>query len=477
MKRQFLRVSIENLGPIASGEVEIRPLSVFIGPNNSGKTFLAQAIYALGKSFQKQPSWAPYRLNDGTRNELSGSLYRLLADATERSCEIKIADLPHPIAAEVTADYRSMQTDLASDIDKSLSTYLAVEHPGKLVRTGARKPLVLQVNERLLKIVAEPPGRAEITSDIAIPDTACVNREELNSQQIAGMTPRQVDWCTFLARKSWSRMLELNALPNQGLFYLPAYRSGLLQVFDTVARSSLLLLSAPWAPQLATTFSSAAQGILFDFVSQLPTWNDNLSENAPVEVMPAIELLENQLIDGKFVPGDIRIGESIFMYHQGRHSYPIWNASSMAAELAALDVLLRGRIRPGDLLIVDEPEAHLHPQNQRLIARVIVRLIRAGVRVICATHSSLFIQQLSNQLLVSLADEETRRRLDYSAVDILKEEELAVYLFQPRAGGSKIKPVPIVPGFGISEQEFLRVAEAIGEESYQITRTLAPANS
>ena len=37
---------MDNLGPIEHGEVELRPLTIFIGRNNTGKTYVAQALYA-----------------------------------------------------------------------------------------------------------------------------------------------------------------------------------------------------------------------------------------------------------------------------------------------------------------------------------------------------------------------------------------------------------------------------------------------
>lgn len=40
-------VKVSNFGPIASGSVELRPLTVFFGPSNSGKTFLATLVYGL----------------------------------------------------------------------------------------------------------------------------------------------------------------------------------------------------------------------------------------------------------------------------------------------------------------------------------------------------------------------------------------------------------------------------------------------
>lgn len=42
---------------------------------------------------------------------------------------------------------------------------------------------------------------------------------------------------------------------------------------------------------------------------------------------------------------------------------------------------------PGDLLIVENPEAHIHPQGQTAIASLLARTARSGVQVIIETHS------------------------------------------------------------------------------------------
>ena len=42
-----IRVSVTNLGPIKSGSVDLRPLTIFVGPSNTGKTYFAILIYAL----------------------------------------------------------------------------------------------------------------------------------------------------------------------------------------------------------------------------------------------------------------------------------------------------------------------------------------------------------------------------------------------------------------------------------------------
>ena len=42
--------SVRDFGPIGMAEVDVRPLTVFVGPSNTGKSFLAEALYAVHRS-------------------------------------------------------------------------------------------------------------------------------------------------------------------------------------------------------------------------------------------------------------------------------------------------------------------------------------------------------------------------------------------------------------------------------------------
>ena len=42
-----VRISVKDLGPIASGTIDLWPLTVFVGPSNTGKTYFAILLYAL----------------------------------------------------------------------------------------------------------------------------------------------------------------------------------------------------------------------------------------------------------------------------------------------------------------------------------------------------------------------------------------------------------------------------------------------
>ena len=57
----------------------------------------------------------------------------------------------------------------------------------------------------------------------------------------------------------------------------------------------------------------------------------------------------------------------------------------MVSELAPVVLYLRHLVQPGELLIIEEPEAHLHPGMQAAFTRELARLVTTGVRIVITT--------------------------------------------------------------------------------------------
>ena len=71
-------------------------------------------------------------------------------------------------------------------------------------------------------------------------------------------------------------------------------------------------------------------------------------------------------------------------------------SASSVKSLAGLAFYLRHTASRDGLLVIDEPELNLHPDNQRRIARILAEVARTGVRVLISTHSDYVIRELSN---------------------------------------------------------------------------------
>ncbi len=183
------------------------------------------------------------------------------------------------------------------------------------------------------------------------------------------------------------------------------------------------------------------------------------------------EVMEGKIIvepDADLVP--------TLAYEQHGHRIPIRHASSMVADLAPLSIWMERLLAPGDMLIVDEPESHLHPEAIRSVARVLVRLANAGVRVVCATHSSVLLHEISNAILRHEAGQlaAADRGAGYLRDDCLGSDDVAVHRFDRSAPESlaTVDPVKIDPLWGIPEDEFVKVAQDLADDSARLVGQL-----
>ena len=95
--------------------------------------------------------------------------------------------------------------------------------------------------------------------------------------------------------------------------------------------------------------------------------------------------------------------------------------------------------KPGDILIIDEPELNLHPENQRRMARLFARLVNAGIKVFISTHSDYIIKELNT--LIMLNDDKGRLRgfaekEGYADAELLRSDQIKAYMTEPM----KVRP-------------------------------------
>jgi hypothetical protein len=106
-------------------------------------------------------------------------------------------------------------------------------------------------------------------------------------------------------------------------------------------------------------------------------------------------------------------------------------SSSSVRSLLDLGIYLRCVAAVGDLLVIDEPELNLHPQNQRRVARLLSRLTNVGINVLVTTHSDYLIKELNLLILMCSKDERIRAIADlekYVPGETLDPASVRVYV-------------------------------------------------
>ena len=141
----------------------------------------------------------------------------------------------------------------------------------------------------------------------------------------------------------------------------------------------------------------------------------------------------------------------------------------MVSELAPVVLYLRHIVRPGDVLIIEEPEAHLHPAMQTAFARELARLVRSGIRIVMTTHSEWFLEQIGN--LVRLSSLPRSKRNGITGADVaLDADAVGAWLFKPsrRPQGSIVEEVELDPETGLFATDYDSVSETLYNESAAI---------
>jgi predicted ATPase len=156
-------------------------------------------------------------------------------------------------------------------------------------------------------------------------------------------------------------------------------------------------------------------------------------------VAPALDLLEGVLGGRIEMYWDLSVRYCPF---GAEKPLKLINASAMVSELSAL-YLLSGTLKEGWWMVVEEPEAHVHPKGQMRLARFMAALARLGVNVMATTHSDIITLKLAQMVGLTGLSPEERERLGYTRDEYLTKEELALYSFEPTGDGSIARKVEV----------------------------------
>ena len=185
-------------------------------------------------------------------------------------------------------------------------------------------------------------------------------------------------------------------------FYLPADRTGLMNAHSTVV--SALIQSATMAGIRQADPLPLLSGVRGDFLEQLvemASKRQRRLRRGREHLRRVGKRIEDGILSGAVKVGGLPgLAYPHFTYHPGgwKAGLPLANASSMVSELAPVVLYLRHVVVPNDLLIIDEPESHLHPAMQVAFTQQIAEMVQAGVRVIVTTHSEWVLEELGNVL-------------------------------------------------------------------------------
>ena len=475
-----LMLSVKDFGPIYSAEVELRPLTVFVGPSNTGKSYLAILIYALHKFFSsRRTTRRPYfSSRRGLLYELEISeehIARLIdgADQIVSQMKIKGSSEDFPVPDAIASLIRPMLSDvlLGDDLAPEIMRCFGIDETRKLIRHANKE-------SAKVALLSKTPGSSEarynnsslykfnITKKAfiaSIPDTAplqigkdaieeyiqITSRRKNFEPKWPGSRERRFFAATALIDNLFGNVVSYFANPmSRPAYYLPADRAGVMHAHKVVVGS--LLQSASRAGLRPERALPELSGVLADFIEQLLDLGDLAREKKRLNRNLA-QRLENEILSGSIRAENSETGYPLFFYQPTgwKEDIPLMNTSSMVSELAPIVLYLRHVVSPGEVLIIEEPESHLHPGMQVAFIRHLAAAVRSGIRIIITTHSEWVLEELAN--LVRLSDLPESRRKGIGGADYaLSSDQVGTWLFEPkkRPRGSVVKEIPLDVDYG-----------------------------
>ncbi|ECL6335079.1 TPA: ATP-binding protein [Campylobacter jejuni] len=168
---------------------------------------------------------------------------------------------------------------------------------------------------------------------------------------------------------------------------------------------------------------------------------------------------------GKVVGGKYKATDYGILY-QPKGSKKFFNievASSSARSLLMLYFYILHVAQKGDILMIDEPELNLHPKNQILLARLLVLLANAGIKIFITTHSDYIVRELNNCIMLNnFTNEKIKENfIEYDDNYKLSKKDVNAYIafYDKKSKKNTLKKVDISNENGIDMETFNDVIE------------------
>lgn len=495
----MLTVSAKDFGPIIEGTVNLKPLTVFVGPSNTGKSYMATAVHVLVKAFRgrrllarkrrfwhgrefltEMDHWAFWGLpdDDSLAEEYVERWARQLDEQGLDPDSLTFLDTPE----EIRVHFEQSASSELSRISQTILSHFqyALGEPADLIRKGSSFPVskvAIERDEPFLAIGVDLINLSKLEQEVDITQVQVIPSPMVLHLDEPIVDHEGVPLTGFEVFYAWASAIGdtiLQGLPYES-FYLPAARSGITQGYKILAAELVRRFPSIVGQGF---YDSTLPGITTEFLGNLIGLDRRMlhHRHSYSDLTESVTFIENSVLQGQInldESGGLPMPE-IAYFPNGKDAtqFSLNQTSSMVSELAPLILFLKYLVNPGDLLILEEPESHLHPAAQRQMARGIVRLVNAGVKVLITTHSDYFLNQVNNLLRISFASDRWLKREGFAREDCLKHDDVSAYAFEwdEEEGGSRVRELEIRKDVGIDDEEFGKVVNAQYEETILVER-------
>lgn len=476
-----MNIEIKNFGPIEYLKIDLeKDLHLIYGKNAIGKSYAIYCVYCLLKSLRNKDSINYYRRYrfDFADKEFYDAFSHILNSKDSKERKSKLKDITKIFLSIITKDFKNR---ILNEFQTSLlTTFSSLEN---LKNRYTKKDFEIVINLpnstncKRIKIFKDKSNNLDVDFEFQFKDLEFVEKPTkttkysiyVDGKKLLGKPTEEEriqafreHTISFLGRIYFELANNLREI-----YFLPASRSGLYQGLSSFApiiaeltQSRVFISKKIELPTLPEPVS--------DYYIDLSTVN---KKHFNKEFEGLVKILETEILKGK-VDFDEETRNIVYEPKGLKLKLNLSEASSMVSELSPFVLYLRHIINHKfvqredlyyypytrkqrgmyDIIFIEEPEAHLHPEVQVELMKVFAQLIKSNLKIFITSHSNYMFHELNNIILDKKID----------------TKEISVYhLIQTEKGSTQNEDMNITVE-GIDDENFQETSEKLYEERMRI---------
>jgi predicted ATP-dependent endonuclease of OLD family len=461
-----MKIQILNFGPIHRFKCDLnKDLHIIVGENNVGKSYAITVVYLILKSLIDFDDWYFRRFfyKEKMRDNIPSEVVNLKSGKEANISDIFKAEITKILENTFVKKFQHYFNGTYDSVESIISQFTDEELYIKLLFEEVS--IDLRIDHNAFKI-----SRLGLRKNVI---ARCVKQNRTHQETTKEIVIYHHDGDVEYFKRDFSeatlsfyfKVLEEVLSKIRSIHYLPASRSGLYQALTAfgqivaqLSKSRSFVNDRIELPAISVPLS--------DYFLELSEIKINRKSYEKSPINKVAEEIETNILKGQ-VEFDSKNKKLFYRPNETNLKLDIHSTSSMVSELSPIVSFLRHILTQStprrrthqnqasnsakSLIFIEEPEAHLHPQNQVKLIKAFVSLIGANVKIIITSHSNYIFNKLNNLILEQAIDVNTIQ------ASILKLSKT----------GSNMVALQI-DELGIEDDNFVDVAEDLYEEKVEL---------
>ncbi len=397
----MITFEIENLGKIKRATINLKPLTIFIGENNTNKSWVAYCLYGiLSKNLREilADEYISVSMSRSLNNPFKDLVNKVLE---KKAIEEDFSKFLKENINLILEDLSYIFVNSSSYLDeKPISSFFSLDN-----KKFSKTYLKLSLNEKLKHIAIESFKSSGRKIKYRFNEQNFINiTKEKNSSILLIEVRKNKDIPEKIIKRDLYKSLldiSLDSLFKRTLVF-PSERTG-VSILDTTIRH--LIFSELTTKGNISKFYENLHSVIKDFIHNINLIKYSKGgNNKYIELAKLMEkilggklLFEEEKADYvKFKPVDyIKYDEN------DDEELPIWTTSSLVKSLAYFYLYLQNLASGKDFIVLDEPEMNLHPKAQAQLIELLTIFVNGVDKkdnnfLILTTHSPYILDHLDN---------------------------------------------------------------------------------